>query len=171
VRSCQDHQPATRPLQCCGWRRSPRLGRHGLGISRITSVPRFWVVRSSAYKARTTELGTTASSESNRTSSNRPKVTVDWGLVARRENYDSPRRPSPPTASPKPTSPWPAKAYAHTAATPESHWLWLKEHPQERAKAALMRGGCIVLTECGDAAEANGMGGQMLRRRAGTLRH
>jgi hypothetical protein len=39
---------------------------------------------------------------------------------------------------------------------PESHRLWLSEHPQERAQAALMCGGCPVLTECGDAAEANG---------------
>src|SRR5215217_7252517 len=38
----------------------------------------------------------------------------------------------------------------------ESHWRWLSEYPQERAQAALMCGGCPVLTECGDAAEANG---------------
>jgi Transcription factor WhiB len=39
---------------------------------------------------------------------------------------------------------------------PGSHWMWLSEHPQERQLAALMCGGCQVLTECGDAAEANG---------------
>jgi hypothetical protein len=38
----------------------------------------------------------------------------------------------------------------------ESHWMWLSEHPQERQLAALMCGGCSVLTECDDAAEANG---------------
>ena len=39
---------------------------------------------------------------------------------------------------------------------PESHWMWLSEHPQEIAQAALMCGGCPILTECGDAADANG---------------
>ena len=38
---------------------------------------------------------------------------------------------------------------------PESHWMWLSEHPGERQLAALMCGGCPVLTECGDAADAN----------------
>lgn len=39
---------------------------------------------------------------------------------------------------------------------PESHWMWLSEHPAERQLAALMCNGCWVITECGDAAEANG---------------
>jgi hypothetical protein len=39
---------------------------------------------------------------------------------------------------------------------PESHWMWLSEHAEERQLAALMCGGCPVLTECDDAAEANG---------------
>ena len=39
---------------------------------------------------------------------------------------------------------------------PESHWLWLSEHSGERQQAALTCGGCCVITECGDAAEANG---------------
>ena len=39
---------------------------------------------------------------------------------------------------------------------PESYWMWLSEHPAERQLAALMCGGCPLLTECGDAAEANG---------------
>jgi hypothetical protein len=37
----------------------------------------------------------------------------------------------------------------------ESHWIWLSERPAERQLAALMCRGCPVITECGDAAEAN----------------
>jgi hypothetical protein len=38
----------------------------------------------------------------------------------------------------------------------ESHWMWLSEHPAERAKAAEKCGGCCVIAECDAAAEANG---------------
>jgi hypothetical protein len=39
---------------------------------------------------------------------------------------------------------------------PESHWMWLSEHPAERQQAARLCGGCPILAECDDAAEANG---------------
>jgi hypothetical protein len=38
---------------------------------------------------------------------------------------------------------------------PTSHHLWLSEHPGERAIAAMLCRGCPVITECGEAAEAN----------------
>jgi hypothetical protein len=39
---------------------------------------------------------------------------------------------------------------------PESHWMWLSEDPTERTLASLWCHGCPVLTECGDAATADG---------------
>jgi hypothetical protein len=49
-----------------------------------------------------------------------------------------------------------SKGLRPNCSDPESHRLWLSEHPPERQLAALMCGGCPVLTECGDAATANG---------------
>jgi hypothetical protein len=48
-----------------------------------------------------------------------------------------------------------AKELRPHCSDPESHLMWLSEHPQERAQAALMCGGCPVIAECGDAADAN----------------
>ena len=39
---------------------------------------------------------------------------------------------------------------------PESHRVWLSEHPEERTKAAVMCGGCCVISQCDTAATANG---------------
>jgi hypothetical protein len=49
-----------------------------------------------------------------------------------------------------------AKGLRPHCSDPESHCMWLSEHPQERALAARMCGGCPVIAECGDAADANG---------------
>jgi hypothetical protein len=49
-----------------------------------------------------------------------------------------------------------AKGLRPNCSDPESHWMWLSEHRQERALAARMYGGCAVIAECGDAADANG---------------
>ena len=49
-----------------------------------------------------------------------------------------------------------SRALRPNCSDPGSHWMWLSEHPQERQLAALMCGGCPVLSECGDAADANG---------------
>src|SRR5215217_2849647 len=38
---------------------------------------------------------------------------------------------------------------------PGAEWLWLSEHEAERAEAARLCRGCPVITECGQAAEAN----------------
>ncbi|MFL6047448.1 MAG: WhiB family transcriptional regulator [Propionibacteriaceae bacterium] len=38
---------------------------------------------------------------------------------------------------------------------PESHQLWLSEHPAERKLAVAMCSGCCVWDECGAAAAAN----------------
>jgi hypothetical protein len=48
-----------------------------------------------------------------------------------------------------------AKGLRPNCSDPGSHWMWLSEHPQERALAALMCGGCPVIAECDAAAEAN----------------
>jgi hypothetical protein len=38
---------------------------------------------------------------------------------------------------------------------PGGEWLWLSEHEADRSEAAKLCGGCPVITECGQAAEAN----------------
>jgi hypothetical protein len=38
---------------------------------------------------------------------------------------------------------------------PGAEWLWLSEHEAERAEAARLCRGCLVIDPCGDAAEAN----------------